>query len=457
MNRARLTASVAVLWIGRSVSAAAPPTTAPATHPADPAVAALIRQLDADDWQARDAAAEQLAARGEAVRPAVADAADHAASPEVRSRAAGVIARLNRASTDRPTTVTVHLANAAPEAVFAELTRQTGVGFQFWPARVAAGRGGAGRRATVAVDGRPFWAAVDDACRATGTSVTDLNLGDRGGRITITEQAGDPLLKGQTAGAGLATIVVRDDAAGPGRMALRNVGGGTGASIGVLALFDPKVRPADGTEPAVAVTAAADDRGGSLLPPVGGNPFGRRGGMAIVRRGGRVGFGFSSGLMYDLTVPLGTPTAGATRVAVLKATLSADVVDRTETVTVDDASHAGRVVRAAGPYQLTMRRCTIDEDGISYALSIAGPAVGAAGRPLPPPDIHLDDADGKPITGGGSRTGGTGIDGKYQLSVDLNPAGPVRTPVRLVCRFVTRTRPMAFPFELHDVPLPATP
>ena len=84
--------------------APAAPTTAPA---ANAATAALIPQLDADDWRARDAAVAALVARGETVRPAVVDAA-------------------------APTTVTVAMADADARDVLAAVSRQTGVSIRTW-------------------------------------------------------------------------------------------------------------------------------------------------------------------------------------------------------------------------------------------------------------------------------------------------------------------------------------
>ena len=440
------------------------PTTGPATAPAaDLAVTGLIKQLDADDWQARDAAVAALVARGDAVRPAVADAAAHADSPEVRSRAAGVIAQLDQLRADRPTTVSLHVANANPRDVFAELGRQAGVRFAYLPDMLFQPQFGPAPKVTLDLTDRPFWSAVDEVCKQAGARATTFNQ-TGGADLTIMAGAGDPLLTGPVSDQGRLVMVAQTyDRA-------RQISYADGTSSGsdtvtLLALIDPKLRLSEPSQPLATVTVATDDKGASLVT----TPTAVAAAAGLVRRGrGRpvpmrmmnaaafarsVGRGYTgAGPMRQLTVDLKPPSAGATKVAVLKGTVALSVVGRSETMTVDDAAHAGHVVRTVGRFVVDVDKVAVTDHGVSYTLSVR--STDGTPVPSPLPEVRLEDAAGHPIGGyTGSRSSDS--DGtRTRLTAELNTTTPVTGPVRLLWTVATQTRTVTLPFEIHDLALP---
>ena len=443
---------------------AAAPTTSATTRPTPPDVAALIRQLDADDWHDRDAAAGRLFAVGEPARQAVADAAARSDSPEVRSRAAGVIARLDQADVNRPTLVTVHGDAGSPLAIFDAIASAGHVQFNYWPPRLQGGRPVPGRGVPVDLVNRPFWEAFDLACAATGCGI-DPNLSRHNGSgPTIRADAGRRLLLPGTVVAGPLTIAPREAdgrfAAFDRRRAGAGVvdGDGGGVTLGLLVLVDPKLSTLPDAPPTITITEAVDDQKQSLAakpnaPPAGGPA---RAAMAMARRQQRAAAmardGLNNALMHDVSVELAAPAAAAQRVARLRGTVTVRVIDRSDTVAFDRAEQANHEQRTIGPYRVTLKHCDIDEDGVSYTVTVRA----ADGGEMPPavPTFRLEDADGRPIDDGNGGGGSMSDGRRVTLERRAQPRGPVRTPARLVCTAVTATRDVTVPFEMRDLPLP---
>ena len=253
--RVRRLAAIGLLVLACSVrpTTAVLPTTAPDAS-------ALIARLDADDWHARDAAAEQLVAIGESVRPAVVDAADHAASPEVRSRAAGVIERLNQVAAERPTLVSLRVTAGDPRDALTALAKQAEMPIRFWPDDGWASR--RGPPVTPNLVERPFWPAVLEVCRQAQVGplgVDKQRVTTFGGRPTATD-----LLAGPQVLAGPWLLVPKPVV--PRGMPPQQAGaqGPEGNPLPLWLFVDPKLRVAGA--PTVELTVAQDERGWSLLP-----------------------------------------------------------------------------------------------------------------------------------------------------------------------------------------------
>ncbi len=420
----------AFLTIGSTGRAAAPA----ATQGAEPGVTALIAQLDADDWRARDAATAQLVDRGEAVRPAMVDAAEHAASLEVRRRAAGILARLRRIAAERPTTVTLHLAGVNPRAAFAALSKQAGVPIGVWPewAWVATSTSVV-RPIDVDLDAVPFWVAVDRVCTVANGHVTS-------GRdaINVTDGTGDGrLLGGPVCDAGRVLVVGRTfernrevDLA-DGRQTARD-------ALKLVVLLDPKVTLDDDRSPSVSIDRMVDDAGGELVP------------STHKATGGY--YGESGNLLFNIEVDVGAPAPGATRVGQASGVVSGIRPALPEPLVIDDLAHAGSEVRTAGSFAVRLNRATVTGKSVAYHMSVRS----FAGLTVPTTGLRLEDASGTPIVGQADVDQSRPADGDGQIRVDgkVDVEGAIRGPVRLVWRLPAVGPPLVVPFELHDLRLP---
>lgn len=157
--RRRLLAAVGAWAIGSGLAAA--------DDPAPPTPDALVGRLGADRFADREAAARALEARGPDAIPALLAAARHP-DPEVRQRAAGIVARLQRTSDSArrlvPKTVTLDFAAVPLGTALHRLKEQTGINLALDPVRVADPL----RPVTVRTGPLPAWEAVEAFCQAAG-------------------------------------------------------------------------------------------------------------------------------------------------------------------------------------------------------------------------------------------------------------------------------------------------
>jgi len=121
--------------------------------------AALITQLAADDYQARERAGAALFKAGDAAIPELKAALPKATDPEARRRLEVILERLESARLGEPRRVTLKVERKPAKEVFAEIAKQTGYKF-----RVDA----TPDNALVTFDwrGTPFLQAVDQLCDA---------------------------------------------------------------------------------------------------------------------------------------------------------------------------------------------------------------------------------------------------------------------------------------------------
>ena len=412
--------------------AAVPPATAPD-------VSALIVQLDADDWRARDAAAEQLVAIGEPVRPAMADAADHAASPEVRSRAAGVIAKLNQAAAERPTRVTLHMSNANPRDVFAELSKQAGVPMPVWPEQLWTPQfPGNVKAISVDADAKPFWDVMAQVCSMTG--VYPHTMGGNEADFTLM-QGGAANLSGPRSAVDPRFIVVAQSAE-----RMRQVGytanafAGGSDNVQFCLFVDPKVRVLSAAM-AAKLTDATDEHGRSIAgPPQPGagqqmNPF-------------------AHGHVFDFNATLSLPAGGYTRAAVLQGRVRVVVPTRVEHLVIEDVGHHVGASASIGDCGMRVQSCTVGGHNLSYQLALSTPVTRsmrqqqyqglAAG-------VQLVDAAGHILC-----TGGGCFEANNALMCQNNwgTSELIHQPVRLVWDAPAAIKTVDVKFEFHDLPLP---
>lgn len=149
----RLACLALVLMCG-SALAAEPKPTRPIT--------ALIEQLGAKDYAAREAAEKAIMAIGSEALPALRKAVDHD-DPEVRRRLARLIPALEREKVVAPKRVSLSLAAATPAEAFDALSKQTGYRI-FLPDALREEM----ETIKLPTGQLTFWEALDRVCRATG-------------------------------------------------------------------------------------------------------------------------------------------------------------------------------------------------------------------------------------------------------------------------------------------------
>jgi hypothetical protein len=408
---------------------------APTSMPAlDPQTATLIQQLDSDDYHTRQSAADQLTARGESIRPAMAALALFGKTPEEQSSAAAVIARLDKAIAESPTLITLHMKEANPRDIFAEIARQAHVDLPIWPEELwKDARFGPIPKLTLDIDQQPFWIALVSACQNASAHIQSMGLNRE---MTIMQGASNDMLAGPRCMSGLFIIVA--ESAGrnhqvsftPGQTFSNN------DSIQFKLYADPKAHLL-GLQNLATLTLATDDKGGSLIGP----------GNAVPQYVGNV-----QAMMANFNAPLHYPNDGYTQVAKLKGMVDVTVAAKKETLEIPDLAAAGDKLFPIGRWTVQVNNFHVTGASGSFNLKID---TGGA----PPNDIYTTaqnirvmDAAGHALNRMGG--GGSGFNNEINYQASFNSPAPIKTPVKMVWDVVTETKTQSIPFEFTDLPLP---
>ncbi len=221
MLRSRSLSSLLAAGVLAGVAAAQPPAAPP---PVD--FAALVAQLAADDFQARERAGALLLKAGEAAIPDLKAALAKAGEPEATRRLAVLVERLESARLGEPRRVTLKVERKPAKEVFAELTRQTGYKFTF---TLNGNANSAFDKGLVTFDwrGTPFLQALDELCDALQVN---SNVQDPGGEVNVFE--GDQ-------------VNPHVAYAGPFRLVVTNVNSNRNVQVGGLSRRNPLARQPD--------------------------------------------------------------------------------------------------------------------------------------------------------------------------------------------------------------------
>ncbi|HEX4612717.1 MAG TPA: hypothetical protein VH092_31265 [Urbifossiella sp.] len=157
----------------------APPAAAPAATkadiavPPDPAVAALIRNLGADDYRVREKAGRDLEVVGDKALTHLRKALAETDSPEVARRLSVLVRKVEYDRLVNPRRVTMPTKNRTAKEAFDEIARQTGYRIEYQ------GNGPAGdAKYPVGFDNTPFWQAMDTLADLVGGNVTNNGFED---------------------------------------------------------------------------------------------------------------------------------------------------------------------------------------------------------------------------------------------------------------------------------------
>jgi hypothetical protein len=424
---------------------AAPPATKPA--PADPRIEAAIRQLSADAWRERQAAQDVLVGFGDDAVPRLREVEKAAEDDEVRTRAAAALAQIERNAQLGGSMVTLHVKEASPKDVFAEIAKQAHCELHpfprnLWDMNRGRGFGGPGNaKLTLDFDRVPFWTAFREACTKSG--VYAQQVGPDGG-MGLT-QGSSPYWNGPNVINGpfmvVANRIYRSDAielANPASVQ-------HDFQLSLVAFVEPKIHVVQSSYN-VRIDEAVDDKGNSLVfnePTPEGKSTARQ---------------WMRNLNARLKYPAERP---GKRIVRLRGGMRFVVQTRSETFEVPDVMKAKNVQKTIAGRRILLKevkkageqyevQTTVYRAGLSPAEWNAMNYPGAA--------IRLLDKDGKALSSRGWGGGGGPDEMSYNWTFARDAWGggedKAGEPFRLVWEIPTETRPMDVEFKFQDLPMP---
>lgn len=263
------------------VPPAAPPAPPPAAAkapelPPDPAVVALVRNLGADDYKAREKAGRDLEALGDKALPHLRKALAEATSPEVARRLSVLVRRMDYERLVNPRRVTMAEKSRTVKEAVDEVARQTGYRIEF-----QGDLGATAARHKIAFDNAPFWRALDTLAELAGGSVNAngydddtvfLNTYSGGQRMPFVAYAGPFKIAATNIQLNRSMQLTAADPRG-----VNFIRPSESVTLGFSLFSEPK-NPMLGIGLAPTVVTAEDDLGQSMVPPPAGpnQPFGFR-------------------------------------------------------------------------------------------------------------------------------------------------------------------------------------
>ena len=455
MKATLLSFSVTLCLCGqpRLMRAELAPSTAPTpTQPSDP-IQALIDQLAADEWRAREDAQEQLTALGADVIPRLQRVVAESSSEEARQRAGAAINRIRERQVTGSSLITLHMKNVSPREVFAEISRQSGSNLQPLPPELWDTR--PWPKVSFDFDNQPFWIVMRAIAEQTGMELKPWN------------NDGLHLIQGAPAAAANGRWTVT----GPFLITLHRASrkqeidyaaADAVSSDFVLtftAMAEPKLRVLRASYLA-KLDEATDDRGNSLLPTDDNDEHDRRRGLELAYTGNHAG-------QWSFTARLASAKNMGTRLAVLRGSAMVQLQTRSQTLEVPNILSATNVTGSAGGMSLTVRE--VKKTGDRYELNVI--VAREAGRPETGADaldwqriqqslteLTLVDEQGRTLERGSFSSGGTDQSTEVTMSFSATEANTARNrtgePSKLVWRVATEVKDVLVPFEFKDVPLP---
>jgi len=441
----------------------------PVTDPAD-----LVPRLGAPRYAERERASVELERLGRRALPALRAARD-LKDPEVRTRAATLVARIEGALLTKPTLVSLDFASAPIADVVKSIAEQTGVKVVLVPENSP---NWAARRVTLHERSPlPFWKALDRVCEAGSLQYNygaHTYANGREPTLPLFEGAGRPTVPVSDSGPFRVTVVglhyQRDVSFPPAAAAPRGLPRGAGAGVGAVGRTTPMVNEQFyaqlqvAGEPRLAlaqsgplrIIEAVDEKGQALALPAADG--------AITQRASGY-FGFTTGSVLPLQVPLTRPAQAGATIKRIKGAVPVTVSTRKPSPLVvvlgtaaghtfqsDDVSLTVHDLRPPANDRPSSIELTVRPSGRAAGASASG--FGGNDAVMLRPDtyqqqIEVTDAQGHPIP-----WYQTSFDAEAgRMTLTLTSANPAAPPAEL--RFYGLTRASAeVAFDFTDIPLP---
>lgn len=420
------------------------PSTRPAIAP-DPKLESLIAQLGAESWQTRQKAQEALTQYGPSIRPRIQRLLAESGDEEVRTRAEAILRRLDEGRFSGPSMITLHVKNAPPQDVFAQIAKQSYCELRPSPPDLWEKR--EWPKISLDVDSRPFWEVMSQVCAKLNVnpqrqlgSARELLIMEGTNANAFWKPNAPSVVSG-------AFMVVATNITCTHTVDLNEKRGGSrSGSVQFLAFAEPKLRVLQGSYYA-SVNEAVDEKGNNVSVRAASefmNP--------------------QRELAWRLFCQI-NPPATSQRIARLKATGKFIVQTRSETAEVPNIASASDVTKIVGGRRFLIKN--VEKNGDVYIVHTVFYRAGwsqqewssmynlnASGMI----NFQLADEQGNGfnrvnITPRGSANDSMTIDIQFQR---MNAAGaaPVGEPAKLTWDIPTETREVVVPFEFKDLPIP---
>ena len=352
------------------------------TPPADDLnieVRQLVRQLDADSLDRRDAAEAELLRRGTPVLDLLPTPNDRM-SAEVKQRLGRVRQKLQQQAADaaaQSTTITLHAGAMPLQKALAEFQKQSGN--KLVDHRKAFGQPATDVIINAQFDKTPFWQALDDMLDHAMLTVYPFAEG-----TAIHVVASPERYSTRRAHAGYSGLFRFEPV---GVVARREVRGGTGSlRVQIEAAWEPRLHIIAMSQ-RMADVKAIDERG----RPV---PVANRNAQPEISTSGT-----AAALRFD--IPFELPRRDVLRIASLKSKLTAMIPGRMETFRFDKLTEAKDVGKRIAGVTVTLEQVRKNNDAWEVRMLVkfddAGDALASHRTWIFNNPAYLEGADGKPI------------------------------------------------------------
>lgn len=421
-------------------------TTAPAAIPSTsphsraqksylPSAESIRRRLASDDWHERRAAEADLVTCGELGREFVRGMMEGGATdPETHSRLASALARIEENRVVGPSFVTLHVANASPAEVFAELSRQCYV--ELKPGNPGLFDVRDLPKISADIDRQPFWTAMATISEKTGFDI------QASGEDEITINRGSFRMASNHSVVQGPFLIVPTQLSHTRTQVLTTGGAPSNEFSLQFAVYpEPKLKILS-TSSAVRVIEATDDAGNSLLPTGEENH---------IDYGGGNGF-------WTFAAHLNYPARAGTMIHRFRASASFVVQTGSQTIKIADVQKVKDATQTVAGLPIVIHE--LKKAGQDWELRISSRA------PMPNDPAWMNfrqslsnrtrllDATGQAINHRGMRS--RGFNGRIETTLIVGPCDrrPFGDPVQLIWEITTETKGITLPIELHDIPMP---
>jgi len=411
-------------------------STAPSTQPGEayPDPQELLAELGSPDWRQRRRAREQLVHLGEQAKPFIHQLIESASTEEARSTAAAALTQIDENRVLGPSYITLHVKNAQPADVFAEISKQCFAPIptmqeNLWDQ-------GGYPRLTLDVDRKPFWEVVPAVCQHFGVSLSPdqhgLRLMRGGFQLQGLSHVEGPFLITATQ-----VTYSRTRMLGPGQREHSNFG------INMSIYPEPKITVIRGGG-GIELNEVVDDHGNSLIP-------------ANNRQNGSWG-GFAGFGGWNIYAPLQYPQKNpGTKIVRFRGSTSFNVQTKVQELRIDDVLHLSPTTTAVHGIQITLESFGKKDQGYELRVLVNQPNFASPEWQLLMEQIQFRlrilDSHGNELDHRGMSTSANA--NRLELSLEFGSgAGPAaREPSRLLWDIPTETKSLTVPIIFNDVPL----
>jgi len=423
---------------GPATAPATAPATRPTTGPALPSAEEMLKKLASDNWHERKMAQDQLVRLGEDAKPLVREVIRRAPDAESRKNAEAALAQIEENRITGPSFVSIHVKDAEPKEVMAELSRQCFAPLHTWPDNLW--DQGQWPKITLDFDHAPFWTVMQQVCQKFGVNFQPFN--NNGLRL----MRGGMQVAGDTAIEGAFLIVAQQITYSRTRMFGQGQGEQTNFGINFFVYPEPKltvVRSAG----SIKLDEAADDLGNNLVPLGNNNQF-FSGGY------GWGGWGLYAQLQYPTKKKLGS------RLVKFKGTTSFVVQTKMEKLEIANPMSLTAVNKVVNGTAVTIKELKKNGDGYDLKLTVnqnaaQGNVLGELTEQVQN-RINLEDAQGTVFDHRGMGTSGS----NQMLEISVNFGRPFRPdgrqagePTKLVWEIPIQTKEISVPIDFKNLPL----